>query len=70
MGILFSQSSITQGIGVSFAYDQATSTAESTVDQGATIAGTDGVSITSATTTTTSGMANVLQNTNPLSTGV
>ncbi|MGD0041928.1 MAG: hypothetical protein ABSE84_16245, partial [Isosphaeraceae bacterium] len=64
MGLLAGKFSATQGLGVSFAYDQATSTAESTVDPDATIEGTKGVSITSATTTTTSGTARVQQNTN------
>ena len=47
----------------SFAYSQANSDAESTVDQYATITATEDVSITSGTTTTTSGTALVTQNT-------
>ena len=62
--MLFSLLSQKTGVGVTFAYDEANSDAESTVDQDATITAAGDVSITSETTTTTSGTAEVVQNTN------
>jgi len=56
------------GFAGSFAYSQASSDAKSTVDPDATITATGNVSIESATTTTTSGTALVMQNTGNVST--
>ena len=54
--------------GASFAYDQATSDAESLVDSGATITSGGDVTISATTTTTTTGTARVTQNTGAFAT--
>jgi hypothetical protein len=55
-------------LGASFAYDQATSDAESLVDSGATINAGSSVTVSATTTTTTSGTSRVTQNTGTFAT--